>query len=82
MDPSDFAPLLPLIPAGAQKWLALIPVLQLVAKLLAPLPGRLGGFTHSTVWSRVWDTVAAFPAAPAGRPSPVLHETTPGDGAP
>lgn len=82
MDPSNLAPLLPLIPASIQPYLALIPIIQLVAKLLAPLPGRVGGFTHATIWSRFWDTVAAFPAAPASRPSAAIHESAPGEGAP
>lgn len=47
-------------------------MVQIVAKLISPLPGRIGGFTHSTIWSRFWDTVAAFPAAPAPRPDPVM----------
>jgi hypothetical protein len=51
----------------AAPYLGLLPIVQLGAKLLAPLPGRIFGYTHSTVWSRFWDTVAAFPAAPAPR---------------
>ncbi len=64
---------------GAAKYIALVPIVQLVAKLLAPLPGRIGGFTHATIWSRFWDTVAAFPAAPAPRVSAELKS---GEGAP
>jgi len=81
MDLSTLAPLLPLIPAAAQPYLAAIPIIQLLAKLLAPLPGRIGGFSHSTVWSRFWDTVAAFPAAPASRAAPPA-DLAPGSGAP
>lgn len=53
----------------AAPYVAIIPFVQLTAKLLAPLPARIGGYTHSTWWSRFWDTVAAFPAAPAARPT-------------
>jgi hypothetical protein len=61
------APIVSVFPKAAPL-LALLPIVQLVAKLLAPLPGRLGGYTHSTWWSRAMDTLAAFPAAPAPRP--------------
>lgn len=68
MDPSDVATIVTAFPQAAGV-LAAVPLVQLAAKLLAPLPGRLGGFNHSTVWSRFWDTVAAFPASPAQRPA-------------
>lgn len=73
MTPADLDPIASIFPAAAP-YLAVVPVVQLLAKLIAPLPGRVGGFTHSTWWSRFWDTVAAFPAAPAPRqaaPTPV-----------
>lgn len=54
----------------AAPYVALMPFAQLAAKLLAPIPGRIFGYTHSTIWSRFFDTIAAFPAAPATRPPP------------
>ncbi|MBL0276021.1 MAG: hypothetical protein IPQ24_07950 [Anaeromyxobacter sp.] len=68
MDPTELAPIAALFPK-VTPYLAAVPVVQLMAKLLAPLPGRVGGFSHATWWSRFWDTVAAFPAAPAPRAS-------------
>lgn len=72
----QLAPITAFFPAIAP-WLALVPVVQLVAKLLAPLPGRVGGFTHSTWWSRTMDTIAAFPAAPAPRPAAPVAPPSP-----
>jgi hypothetical protein len=68
LDPS----VIDILPKSWLPFLSLVPVIQVVAKLLAPLPGRVGGFSHSTIWSRFWDTVAAFPAAPASRPAPPI----------
>ncbi len=69
MNPSDLSTIVTAFPQ-ATGLLAMLPLVQLVAKLLAPLPARLGGFNHSTIWSRFFDTVAAFPAAPAPRAAP------------
>jgi len=59
-----------ILPAAWIPFLAVVPVVQVIAKLLSPLPGYVGNYTHGTVWSRTLDAIAAFPARPAARPLP------------
>jgi hypothetical protein len=63
MDPTVIAAVVSAYPKIAP-YLAALPVLQMVAGLVANIP-RVFGVTHSTIWERVWMAIATAHVVPS-----------------